>query len=110
MPPRQKKTAEPEKHDTVAGIVFLEESEEPPLPRKHDRDDKFWLEVKAVLEMAPNKWAKVKEYDTLNAATQKAANINGGRNKMFPKDCWEARYKRDAEANTSTLFLRCVKA
>ena len=104
MPPRTKKTEiETDKTDTVANIQFLDE--EPPMPRKHDRDDNFWREVKAVLEMAPGKWAKVKEYDSPNAATQKAANINGNRNKMFPASEWSARYARHAEEGKSVLFL-----
>jgi hypothetical protein len=102
MPPKKKVVAK--KIDTVGDIEFLEE--EPPLPRKHDRDDQFWRDVKAVIDMKPNTWAKVKVYDKENAAAQKASIINNNRNKMFPSDKYEARYTR--EDGTSILYLLAI--
>lgn len=120
MPPRKKAATPPiieppiadellpkPKNDSVfAGFEFMEDEPEP--NKTIDRDDAFWNDVKNVLEMAPLRWARVKTYDKINAAPQKAANINGNRNKTFPSDKFEARYSKDSEAGTSVLFL-CYK-
>lgn len=86
-------------------VEFIDDENVPEPPRKNDRDDERWQFVKDLLNGNPGKFLKAKVFDSSVAAGQKASNINGGNNKMFPAEQFEARYTRDKEKNTSTLFL-----
>ena len=87
-------------------VEFISDEAVPEAPRKNDRDDERWQFVKDLLNGNPGQWLKAKVFDSDVSAGQKASNINGGKNKMFPAETFEARYDRDKEKGTSTLFLR----
>jgi hypothetical protein len=96
-----RKKAAPKPPTGLEEVVFLDEA--PPEARTYNRDDDYWQKIKHLLEMAPNKWAKVKVFENNASAGQRASAINRGKNKMFPSDCFEARYSKDE--SSSTLFL-----
>lgn len=87
------------------GVEIVAEDAIPEAPRKNDRDDDRWSFVRDLLNGQPGQWFKVKEYDTSTSAGIKASAVNGGKNKTFPSDSFEARYTRDKEKNTSALYL-----
>jgi len=91
--------------DLPFGIKFVEAENVPAPPRKNDRNDELWAIVKDVLNVNRGQFAHVKTFDNTVAAGAKASAINSDKNKIFPAADFEARYSRDKEKNTSSLFL-----
>jgi hypothetical protein len=86
-------------------IIFVEEDEVPDAPRKSSRNDALWVAAKEILNAYPGQFAKVKQFESVTGAAQKASAINNNKNKQFPSADYEARYTSDADKGTSTLYL-----
>lgn len=91
------------------GIEFVAPEAVPAPPRKMERDDARWVIVKEILSTVPGTFAKVKHYEAPGSAAAKASAVNGGRNKMFPADLYEARSEKTVDEkgqeNGSILYL-----
>jgi hypothetical protein len=88
----------------VSDLEFVDT--EPPLAKKSAPTNAYWREVRAVLEMCPDKWAKVITFDKTSSAASRAGNINANRNDIFPADLFEARYTKDETSSTLYLIYR----
>lgn len=96
-----RKKAAPKPPVGLEEVEFLDEA--PAEARTYNRDDEYWQKIRHLLEMAPNKWAKVKQFENQASAGQRASAINRNKNKMFPSDLFEARYAKNGEG--SILYL-----
>jgi hypothetical protein len=87
------------------GIMLVDESAVPEAPREKDNNADLWKVVKVILTKNADQWAEVKKYvGNVNAAGQKASQINSGKSKSFPASNWQARSRKDE--TQSVLFLK----
>lgn len=87
------------------GIEFVEPEAVPAAPRVTARNDALWGAIQAMLPKNPGNFARVRVYNSVTGAPQKASSINNGHDKKFPKDKWAARYTVDRDGESSVLYL-----
>lgn len=89
------------KKELPFGITFGE----PPAPPQERRNDVFWTTVADTLRENPNKWARVKVYESKGGATGRANQINSGKSPFFPKPEFSARYVATPDGQFSELWV-----
>lgn len=94
--------AAPRNKELPFGITFGE----PPEPPQERRNDVFWSTVAETLEKNPNKWARVKVYESKGGAAGMANRINNGKATFLPKEKgYTARYAATTDGQFSELWV-----